>query len=38
MAGMQSQICHEAAHVERFLNNNFANLLLLDVHLPDSTQ
>lgn len=36
-AGMQSQICHEAAHVERFLKNNFANLLLLDVHLPDST-
>jgi DNA-binding response OmpR family regulator len=37
MAGMQSQICHEAAHVERFLKSNFANLLLLDVHLPDST-
>jgi DNA-binding response OmpR family regulator len=37
MAGMQSQICHEAAHVERFLNSNFANLLLLDVHLPDAT-
>ncbi len=37
IAGMQSQICHEAAHVERFLKNNFANLLLLDVHLPDST-
>lgn len=36
-AGMQSQICHEAGHVERFLKNNFANLLLLDVHLPDST-
>lgn len=36
-AGMQSHICHEAAHVERFLKNNFANLLLLDVHLPDST-
>ncbi|MGJ8654025.1 MAG: response regulator transcription factor [Opitutaceae bacterium] len=37
LAGMQSQICHEAAHVERFLKTNFANLLLLDVHLPDST-
>lgn len=37
IAGMQSQICHEASHVERFLKNNFANLLLLDVHLPDST-
>ncbi|MGJ8640157.1 MAG: response regulator transcription factor [Opitutaceae bacterium] len=34
-AGMQSQICHEGAHVERFLENNFANLLLLDIHLPD---
>ena len=37
LAGMQTQICHEASQVERFLNTNFANLLLLDVHLPDST-
>lgn len=37
VANMQSQVCHEAAHVERFLKNNFANLLLLDVHLPDDT-
>ncbi len=37
IAEMQSQICHEASHVERFLKNNFANLLLLDVHLPDNT-
>jgi DNA-binding response OmpR family regulator len=37
MAGMQSQICNEAAHVARFLKSNFANLILLDVHLPDST-
>lgn len=37
VAGMQSQICHEASHVERFLKSNFANLLLLDVHLPDET-
>lgn len=37
LAGMQSQICHEAAHVERFLKTNFANLLLLDLHLPDSS-
>lgn len=37
MAGMQTQICHEAAHVVRFLKTNFANLLLLDVNLPDST-
>ena len=37
VAGMQSQICHEASHVERYLKNNFANLILLDVHLPDDT-
>ncbi|WPJ94564.1 response regulator transcription factor [Coraliomargarita algicola] len=37
VAGMLSQICHEASHVERFLKNNFANLILLDVHLPDDT-
>jgi len=35
--GMQSQICHEANHVVRFLKSNFANLILLDVHLPDET-
>jgi DNA-binding response OmpR family regulator len=34
-AGMQSQICHEASHVACFLKNHFANLILLDVHLPD---
>jgi len=34
---MQSQVCYEAAHVERFLKTNFANLLLLDLHLPDSS-
>ena len=37
IAGMQSQICNKAAHVARFLKSNFANLILLDVHLPDST-
>ena len=37
VAGMQSQVCHEASHVARFLKNNFANLILLDVHLPDDT-
>ncbi|ADE53215.1 response regulator transcription factor [Coraliomargarita akajimensis] len=37
VANMQSQVCHEASHVLRFLKNNFANLLLLDVHLPDDT-
>ena len=37
VAGMQSQIYHEASHVQRFLKTNFANLILLDVHLPDNT-
>jgi DNA-binding response OmpR family regulator len=37
LAGMQSQICNEASHAVRYLKDNFANLLLLDVHLPDST-
>ena len=37
LAGMQTQICHEGSHVERFLKDNFANLLLLDIHLPDNT-
>lgn len=37
IAGMQSQICREASHVERFLKNNFANLILLDLHLPDDS-
>ncbi|MFP4157568.1 MAG: response regulator transcription factor [Opitutales bacterium] len=37
LAGMQTQICHEGSHVEHFLKDNFANLLLLDVHLPDNT-
>lgn len=37
VAGMTSQVCHEASHVERFLKHNFANLLLLDVNLPDNS-
>ena len=37
VAGMQSQVCHDASHVGRFLKNNFANLILLDVHPPDDT-
>ncbi|MFU8847857.1 MAG: response regulator transcription factor [Opitutales bacterium] len=36
-AGMQSQVCHQALHVKRYLEKNFANLILLDVHLPDET-
>lgn len=37
IAGMHGQICHEANHVERFLKHSFANLLLLDVNLPDNS-
>jgi len=36
-AGMQSQTCHDAEHATRFLRNNFVNLMLLDVNLPDSS-
>lgn len=37
MAGMNSQVCHSASQVTNFLKNNFANLILLDVHLPDES-
>lgn len=37
IAGMQTQVCHEARLVERYLKSNFANLLLLDVNLPDNS-
>jgi DNA-binding response OmpR family regulator len=36
-AGMQTQVCNRAAHAMRFLKNNFANLLLLDISLPDGS-
>lgn len=36
-AGMQTQIYHRAAHAARFLKKNFANLILLDIGLPDQT-
>jgi DNA-binding response OmpR family regulator len=36
-AGMQTQICNRAAHALRFLQHNFANLLLLDISLPDGS-
>jgi len=36
-AGMQTQICTRAAHALRFLKRNFANLLLLDLNLPDQS-
>jgi DNA-binding response OmpR family regulator len=36
-AGMQTQIYNRAAHATRFLKKNFANLILLDIGLPDQT-
>lgn len=36
-SGMQTQLCNRAAHAVRFLQHNFANLLLLDVNLPDQS-
>lgn len=36
-AGMQTQHYDRAAPALRFLQKNFANLLLLDINLPDST-
>lgn len=35
--GMLVQVYHRAAHVHRFLQSNFANLMLLDLNLPDSS-
>ncbi len=34
-AGMNTLVCHDAAHAFRFLTKNFANLILLDLGLPD---
>lgn len=36
-AGMQTQLYHRAEHAARFLKKNFANLMLLDIGLPDQT-
>ncbi|HWA86799.1 MAG TPA: response regulator transcription factor, partial [Opitutus sp.] len=36
-AGMQTQVCNRAAHALRYLQHNFANLLLLDISLPDGS-
>jgi DNA-binding response OmpR family regulator len=36
-AGMQVQLCSHGSHALRFLRLNFANLMLLDVNLPDQT-
>jgi DNA-binding response OmpR family regulator len=36
-AGMQTQVHTRCAHAMRFLKRNFANLLLLDINLPDQS-
>jgi DNA-binding response OmpR family regulator len=36
-AGMHTQICNRAQHALRFLKKNFANLVLLDINLPDQS-
>lgn len=36
-AGMHTQICSRGAHASKFLKKNFANLLLLDITLPDQS-
>jgi len=36
-SGMLTQVHHRAANVMRYLKNNFANLMLLDVNLPDQS-
>jgi DNA-binding response OmpR family regulator len=36
-AGMQTQVYNRCAHAFRFLKRNFANLMLLDLTLPDQS-
>jgi len=36
-AGMHTQVCPRAAHALKFLKKNFANLVLLDINLPDQS-
>jgi DNA-binding response OmpR family regulator len=36
-AGMKVQVCNRAAHAVKFLKQNFANLVLLDITLPDQS-
>src|SRR5438552_7431910 len=34
---MHTQVCNRAQHAFKFLKKNFANLILLDITLPDQT-
>lgn len=36
-AGMHTQVCNRAVHALKFLQRNFANLVLLDINLPDQS-
>jgi DNA-binding response OmpR family regulator len=36
-ADMHTQICNRAQHAMKFLKKNFANLILLDINLPDQS-
>ena len=36
-AGMHTQVCNRGAHAAKFLKKNFANLILLDITLPDQS-
>ncbi|MDO8545129.1 MAG: response regulator transcription factor [Opitutaceae bacterium] len=36
-SGMNTQVCNRAQHALKFLKRNFANLLLLDINLPDQS-
>jgi DNA-binding response OmpR family regulator len=36
-AGMRVQVCNRAAHAIKFLQKNFANMVLLDLMLPDQS-
>jgi DNA-binding response OmpR family regulator len=36
-AGMHTQVCNRAVHALKFLKKNFANLVLLDINLPDQS-
>jgi DNA-binding response OmpR family regulator len=36
-AGMHTQVCTRAVHAVKFLKKNFANLILVDINLPDQS-